>query len=176
MFVRLDCLPIHRGTLHCHCESRRRATSSPITTWISVPRSAFAFTKGAGISSLRQAFGVVSVRIVGHPSHMRMNRKREKFTYMRCRCSMRTMRRRVFVNEQLPWFEALEDLPRFATTRRDGASPIRIGPKKKLIDLSCRGPVLPHMASRTPSVRTFVMYAGWCCQPIDQGGAACFAH
>jgi hypothetical protein len=34
----------------------------------------------------------------------------------------------VFVNEQLPWFEALDDLPRFATTGRDGASPIRIGP------------------------------------------------
>jgi hypothetical protein len=34
-------------TLHCHCESCRRATSSPITTWISVPRRAFAFTKGA---------------------------------------------------------------------------------------------------------------------------------
>ena len=33
-------------TLHCHCENCRRATSSPITTWISVPRSAFAFTKG----------------------------------------------------------------------------------------------------------------------------------
>jgi hypothetical protein len=38
----------------------------------------------------------------------------------------------VFVNEQLAWFEALDDLPRFATTRRDGASPIRIGPKKKV--------------------------------------------
>ena len=38
----------------------------------------------------------------------------------------------VFVNEQLPWFEALDDLPRFATTGRAGASPIRIGPRKKL--------------------------------------------
>jgi hypothetical protein len=38
----------------------------------------------------------------------------------------------VFVNEQLPWFEVLDDLPRFATTGRDGASPIRIGPNKNL--------------------------------------------
>jgi hypothetical protein len=37
----------------------------------------------------------------------------------------------VFVDEQLPWFEALDDLPRFATTGRDGASPVRIGPRKK---------------------------------------------
>jgi hypothetical protein len=34
-------------TLHCHCESCRRATSSPVTTWISVPRSAFRFSRGA---------------------------------------------------------------------------------------------------------------------------------
>ena len=47
------------------------------------------------ISTLRPAFGVVSVRIVGHPSHMRMNGLRGKFTYMRCRCSMRVMCRRV---------------------------------------------------------------------------------
>ena len=24
---------------HCHCESCRRATSSPMTTWVSVPRT-----------------------------------------------------------------------------------------------------------------------------------------
>ena len=27
-------------TLHCHCESCRRATSSPMATWVSVPRNA----------------------------------------------------------------------------------------------------------------------------------------
>ena len=29
---------------HCHCESCRRATSSPLTTYISVPLEGFAFT------------------------------------------------------------------------------------------------------------------------------------
>ncbi len=33
-------------TLHCHCESCRRATSAPMATWISVPRNAFRFTAG----------------------------------------------------------------------------------------------------------------------------------
>ena len=28
---------------HCHCESCRRATSSPLTTFVSVPREGFAF-------------------------------------------------------------------------------------------------------------------------------------
>lgn len=31
---------------HCHCESCRRATSSPFTTWFGVPRSALRFTGG----------------------------------------------------------------------------------------------------------------------------------
>src|SRR5437016_14461594 len=33
-------------TLHCHCESCRRATSAPMATWISVPRTTFRFTAG----------------------------------------------------------------------------------------------------------------------------------
>ena len=32
---------------HCHCESCRRNTSSPITTWFGVPKAAFAFTGDA---------------------------------------------------------------------------------------------------------------------------------
>jgi len=38
--------------------------------------------------------------------------------------------RHVFADEQLPWFEVLDDLPRFATTSRGGASPIRKGPQR----------------------------------------------
>ena len=54
-------------TVHCHCESCRRATSCPMTTWISVPRSAFALPRACPvISILRQAFGAVSARSVGH--------------------------------------------------------------------------------------------------------------
>jgi hypothetical protein len=43
------------------------------------------------ISILRRAFGVASAGIVGHPSLMRMNGKRGKFTSMRRRCSTRAM-------------------------------------------------------------------------------------
>lgn len=32
---------------HCHCESCRRATSSPFTTYIGVPKTAFEFTGAA---------------------------------------------------------------------------------------------------------------------------------
>jgi hypothetical protein len=34
----------------------------------------------------------------------------------------------VYVEEQLPWFEVLDDLPRYAQTRRE-ATPIRRGPR-----------------------------------------------
>src|SRR2546430_6940774 len=33
-----------KWTLNCHCESCRRATSTAMTTWLSVPRSALRFT------------------------------------------------------------------------------------------------------------------------------------
>ena len=34
------------ATFHCHCESCRRTTSSPVTTWLNVSKSAFRFTRG----------------------------------------------------------------------------------------------------------------------------------
>src|ERR671919_609806 len=34
-------------TLNCHCESCRRATSGVMTTWLSIPRAAFRYTRGA---------------------------------------------------------------------------------------------------------------------------------
>jgi hypothetical protein len=38
--------------------------------------------------------------------------------------------RHVFVDEQLPWFEVHDDLPRYATTSLGGtAAPVRKGPR-----------------------------------------------
>jgi hypothetical protein len=54
-------------TLHGHCESCRRATSSPMTTWISVPRSAFRFKQGTPLS-LRQ-YRLTRLLIAGIRTH-----------------------------------------------------------------------------------------------------------
>jgi hypothetical protein len=133
-------------TLQCHCESCRRATSSPITTWISVPRSAFAFTKGApryfhSSPGVRRGF----CENCGSPltyENERIEAEIHIYAVSLLDTNYGSPSCHVFVNEQLPWFEALDDLRRFATTGRDGASPIRIGPKRRnWIDLSCRGPV-----------------------------------
>ncbi len=42
---------------HCHCESCRRATASPFTTFLGVPLKAFRFT-GAAPASFRSSPGV----------------------------------------------------------------------------------------------------------------------
>ena len=123
-------------TLHCHCESCRRATSSPITTWISVPRTAFAFTKGVpryfrSSPGVRRGF----CENCGSPLTYENERlEAEIHIYAASLLNPNDVSPscHTFVDEQLPWFEVLDDLPRFATTGRNDASPIRMGPKKKL--------------------------------------------
>ncbi len=46
-----------RSSNHCHCESCRRATSSPFTTWFTVDRSALRWT-GAAPQSYASSPGV----------------------------------------------------------------------------------------------------------------------
>jgi hypothetical protein len=127
-------------TLHCHCESCRRATSSPMTTWISVPRTAFSFTKGSpryfGSSpGVRRGF----CENCGSPLTYESARiPAEVHLYAASLDNPRNVvpARHVFVAEQLPWFEVHDDLPRYATTSRGGASPIRIGLKIILSEAS----------------------------------------
>jgi hypothetical protein len=40
-------------TVHCHCESCRRHTSSPISTFITIDRDSFRYTQGAPVSFFR---------------------------------------------------------------------------------------------------------------------------
>ncbi|MDX2144807.1 MAG: GFA family protein [Rhodospirillaceae bacterium] len=120
-------------TVHCHCDSCRRATSSPFTTWISVPRASFRFKAGVpryfqSSPGVRRGFceacgspltyenEIIPDEVhlyavsLADPSHVRPTAH-------------------VFVAEQLPWFETQDDLPRYAATRRGGAAPIRVGPR-----------------------------------------------
>jgi hypothetical protein len=123
-------------TLHCHCESCRRATSSPITTWISVPRSAFALTTGtpryfASSPGVRRGF----CENCGSPLTYESERiKDEVHIYAAALLDPAHVSPggHVHVDEQLSWFEVLDDLPRFATSSRGGASPVRIGPRTHL--------------------------------------------
>jgi hypothetical protein len=121
-------------TVHCHCESCRRATSSPMTTWISVPRSAFSFTKGSpryfgSSQGVKRGF----CENCGSPLTYENERIADEvhlYAASLFDAIEVSPTRHVFVAEQLPWFEVYDELPRFATTSRRGASPVRKGPRK----------------------------------------------
>jgi hypothetical protein len=121
-------------TLHCHCESCRRATSSPMTTWISVPRDRFCIVKGSpryfsSSPGVRRGF----CGDCGSPLSYENERvPDEVHLYAASLLDPGPVlpSRHVFVAEQVPWLEVLDDLPRYAALSRDGASPVGIGPRK----------------------------------------------
>ncbi len=120
-------------TLHCHCESCRRATSSPMTTWISVPRAAFRFKKGipryfASSPGVKRGF----CEKCGSPISYEGERVPDEvhlYAASLANPSQVSPSRHVFVAEQLPWFDTADNLPRYAATSRGGAQPMRVGPK-----------------------------------------------
>src|SRR5215470_11596672 len=121
-------------TLHCHCESCRRATSSPMTTWISVPRSTFSFSKGSpGYFSSSQGVQRGFCENCGSPLTYESERIADEvhlYAASLLDATAVSPSGHVFAAEQLPWLEVFDDLPRFAATRRGAASPVRVGPRK----------------------------------------------
>jgi hypothetical protein len=119
-------------TLYCHCESCRRGTSSPITTWISVPRSAFRFKQGApryfsSSPGVRRGFCATCGSPLTYEGE-RIPDEVHLYAAALADPSKVKPQRHVFVDEQLPWFETVDELPRFAQTSRGGAKPVRHGP------------------------------------------------
>ena len=123
------------ATIHCHCESCRRATSSPVTTWLTVPRKGFRFNKGkpstyASSVGVRRGF----CPTCGSPLFYENDKMPDEIDLYAASLSdpstaMPT--RHVFTREQLPWFEAHDDLPRYATTMRSGDPPVGYGPRRR---------------------------------------------
>jgi hypothetical protein len=105
-----------------------------MTTWISVPRSAFAFVKGAprhfcSSPGVKRGF----CENCGSPLTYENERLPDEVHVYAASLSdpaRVTPRRHVFVSEQLPWFEVFDELPRYATTSRGGVVPIRVGPQQ----------------------------------------------
>jgi len=120
-------------TLNCHCESCRRATSSPMTTWISVPRARWRFISGtpryfSSSPGVRRGF----CEQCGSPLTYEADRIPDEihlYAASLANPSRVTPERHVYVAEQLPWFDTMDALPRYATTSRGGAQPLRYGPR-----------------------------------------------
>ncbi len=127
-----------KWTLHCHCESCRRAASSPVVTWISVPRVSFQFTSGSpryfrSSAQAKRAF----CGDCGSPlTYENDQLPDEVHLYAASLADPHNVvvSRHVFVEEQLDWFDVHDDLPRYATTSQGGAKPIRHGPKQAQAD------------------------------------------
>ncbi|MSP90113.1 MAG: GFA family protein [Alphaproteobacteria bacterium] len=121
-------------TLHCHCESCRRGTSAPVATWISVSHTGFRWTRGTpkAFSSspgvTRKFWGTC-----GSPLTYENERIPDEVHVLAGSLAdpsgVKPLRH-VFAEEQLPWFEIVDNLPRYATFSRNGSPPERIGPRK----------------------------------------------
>jgi hypothetical protein len=121
-----------RWTLNCHCESCRRATSSPMATWISVPRTALRFTGGersyyASSPGVRRGF----CGRCGSPLTYENEQLPDEVHILAGALEEPDAARpsaHVFSEEQLTWFDVADELPRYARTRRDGPV-LRHGPR-----------------------------------------------
>ena len=122
-----------RWILNCHCESCRRATSAPMATWICVPLSGFRFTGEkptyyASSKGVRRGFCgkcgsplTYENEIVADEVHILAGTLTDP--------SIVKPTAHVFVEDELPWFDTADKLPRYMKTRRN-AEPIRRGPRK----------------------------------------------
>jgi hypothetical protein len=118
------------ATVHCHCESCRRQTSSPVATFVLVPRAALRFTCGeprefaSSPGVLRSFCGTC-----GSPIAYRTQRRPDivdLFVGALTDPSSVSPTFHVHTAEQLPWFEVLDDLPRYPQLP-GGAAPVRRG-------------------------------------------------
>lgn len=133
--IRFEYAGAPHGVLHCHCESCRRATSSPVTTWILVPREGFRFTQGApqyysSSEGVSRGFCATCGSQLTYES-ARIPDEVHLYAASLADPAQVTPTRHVYVDEQLPWLEIADELPRFATTSRGGAKPVRNGPRRE---------------------------------------------
>jgi hypothetical protein len=119
--------------LHCHCESCRRQTSSPVATFVMVKASALRFTRGTpkefcsspGVwrSFCPDCGSPIAYRSERHPQIVDLYAGTlDDPGAVVPGCHVHT-------SEQVAWFEMLDELPRFAGSRR-GTAPVRHGPRK----------------------------------------------
>jgi hypothetical protein len=119
--------------VHCHCESCRRHTSSPVAIFVLVPRAALRFT-GAQPKEFASSPGVWRSFCgeCGSPISYRTDRRpdvTDLYAGTLSDPSALAPQCHVHAVEQLPWFEVLDDLPRYPGSRLTD-DPIRHGPRQ----------------------------------------------
>ena len=120
---------------HCHCESCRRATASPVTTFLGVASKGFDWMGGApqvfeSSPGVRRSF----CSRCGSPLAYEADRfPGEVHLYVATLDDPAAVEPKghVHVAEQLPWFEVLDELPRYELAGSGGAAPVSRGPRPK---------------------------------------------
>lgn len=118
---------------HCHCESCRRHTASPVATFVIVRAAGLRYTAGEPVTfasspSVTRSF----CGRCGSPIAYRTERRPDMVDLYAGTLSDPTtvaVNCHVHAAEQLPWFEILDDLPRFAEASTKSA-PLRLGPRR----------------------------------------------
>lgn len=115
-------------TVHCHCESCRRHTSSPFSTFVVIDKSAFRYTKGTPVAYVSSP-GVERTHCGRCGSPIAYERTGEFALYA---CTLDDLAKvnpglHVRADEQLPWIEVADNLPRYGRGKRD--SPMSVGPR-----------------------------------------------
>ena len=117
--------------VHCHCESCRRATSSPITTFVIVKRADVRYTRGAPATyasspGVQRSF----CGSCGSPLAYESAQRADMVDLYACSLSDPAAivpEAHVHIDEQLPWLETHDDLPRHVRSTRE--PPLRRGPR-----------------------------------------------
>ncbi|MGB9369369.1 MAG: GFA family protein [Xanthobacteraceae bacterium] len=118
--------------LHCHCESCRRHTSSPVAPAVCVTRDSFRYTKGEPVTYVSSP-GVRRTHCgrCGSPMTYESDRNMNQvdiFIGTLDDPASVAPTYHVHVEEQLPWFEVADAAPRYARGKT-GNEPVRHGPK-----------------------------------------------
>jgi hypothetical protein len=118
--------------LHCHCESCRRHTSSPVATFVCVDRDRFRYTRGEPVS-YKSSKHVARTHCgrCGSPMTYESERNPEQvdlYVSTLDDSAAAVPAYHVHADEQLPWFEIADALPRYAQSK--GHEPVRHGPQR----------------------------------------------
>jgi len=119
--------------VHCHCESCRRQVSSPLATVVGVLKENFRFTAGApkayaSSPSVARSFCPACGSPIAYEA-ARLPDEIHLFHGTLDNPGAFAPTAHVFTEEQLPWFEVHDDLPRYAKGGR-GTTPLSHGPQR----------------------------------------------
>jgi len=124
-----------RWVAHCHCESCRRATGAPITTYASFKADGFTFA-GEPPQVYESSPGVRRRFCARCGSPLTYDADRwpgEVHVHVSAleRPGAVQPRLHAYVGERIPWLELHDDLPRFRETGGRGVEPVGYGPRRR---------------------------------------------